>query len=186
MKKSVLGAFIGLSVVLSIDSLARVIIAVLENEEILMFSYSGYPGIIWPIVLVAVAGLSTFLGALFTLSYGKLHKITGLFIFIILLTLLRYSQTYLLMGTEELLYPVAGFVLSLLMTFPAWTLITPNQTTEMANDDPPVDLTHYHLPDEFESAHSDGTYKMISLSSYPNLPDHHHILIHIALSSRRP
>src|SRR5690625_6392912 len=76
MKKSVLGAFIGLSVVLSIDSLARVIIAVLENEEILMFSYSGYPGIIWPIVLVAVAGLSTFLGALFTLSYGKLHKIT--------------------------------------------------------------------------------------------------------------
>src|SRR5690625_1264105 len=95
MKRKVLGAFIGLSVVLSIDSLARVIIAVLENEEILMFSYSGYPGIIWPIVLVAVAGLSTFLGALFTLSYGKLHKITGLFIFIILLTLLRYSQTYL-------------------------------------------------------------------------------------------
>lgn len=149
MKKSVLGAFIGLSVVLSIDSLARVIIAVLENEEILMFSYSGYPGIIWPIVLVAVAGLSTFLGALFTLSYGKLHKITGLFIFIILLTLLRYSQTYLLMGTEELLYPVAGFVLSLLMIFPAWRVMTPKKSPELPKEGPPVEQPRYHQPDEF-------------------------------------
>src|SRR5690625_7182713 len=108
MKKSVLGAFIGLSVVLSIDSLARVIIAVLENEEILVFSYSGYPGIIWPIVLVAVAGLSTLLGAVFTLSYAKEHKITGLFIFIIVLTLVRHCHQDLLMCTEPLLDPVAG------------------------------------------------------------------------------
>lgn len=149
MKKSILGAFIGLSIVLSIDSLARVVIALLENQEILMFSYSGYPGVVWPVSLVVVAGFSTFLGGLFTLSYGRLHKITGLFIFIILLTLLRYAQTYLLMGTEELLYPVAGFVFSLLMVFPAWRVMTPKKKPELYEEEPPAERPRYHQPDEF-------------------------------------
>lgn len=149
MKKSILGAFIGLSIVTSIDSLARVIVALMENQEILMFSYSGYPGIVWPVTLVVVAGFSAFLGALFTLSYGKLHKFVGIFLFLILLTLLRYTQTYLLMGTEDIIYPVAGFVLSILMIFPAWRIMTPKKKPEAFDEMPAADRPKYHQPEEF-------------------------------------
>lgn len=149
MKKSILGAFIGLSIVTSIDSLARVIIALVVDQEILMFSYSGYPGMIWPITLVVVAGLSSFLGSLFSLSYGKLHKITSIFLFLILLTLLRYTQTYLLMGTEDIIYPIAGFVLSVLVIFPAWRIMTPRKKPDLFDEKLPPDRPKYHQPEEF-------------------------------------
>src|SRR5690625_7620488 len=87
--------------------------------------------------------------------------LTVLFIFIILLTLLRYSQTYLLMGTEELLYPVAGFVLSLLMIFPAWRVMTPKKSPELPKEETPVEQPRYHQTDEYYADTSDVSYESV-------------------------
>src|SRR5690625_5389501 len=102
--------------------------------------------------------------------------LTVLFIFIILLTLLRYSQTYLLMGTEELLYPVAGFVLSLLMIFPAWRVMTPKKSPELPKEEPPVEQPRYTQPDEFEAAPSVVSCEGVTLTMRAYVPEYAFII----------
>ncbi len=132
MKKSILGGFIGLSIVLSLDSLMRVLIALYVDEQILMFSYTGYPGFLPVILITVMAGISSFLGCLFVLTYDKNHQIAGLILFILLLSGLRYGQIHLLYPTEGILYPILGFILSLIAIFLAWKVVRPSKSEKDA------------------------------------------------------
>ncbi len=127
MKKSILGCFIGLSIVLSLDSLSRVFIALYHDQAILMFSYSAYPGALWAVLLTAMAGISTFLGGLFSFTYGKSNQVLSLSVFTVLIILLRYAQIHLLYETETIFYPITGMILSLLAIFFAWKLARPGK-----------------------------------------------------------
>ncbi|TVQ00115.1 MAG: hypothetical protein EA359_16320 [Balneolaceae bacterium] len=132
MKKSILGGLIGLSIVLSLDSLVRVLIALYVDEQILMFSYTGYPGWLSVILITMMAGLSSFLGALFVLTYDKNHQVAGLILFGVLLTGFRYGQIHLLYPTEGIIYPIIGFILSLIAIFLAWKVVRPSKSEKDA------------------------------------------------------
>jgi hypothetical protein len=138
MKKSILGCFIGLSIVLSLDSLSRVFIALYHDQSILMFSYSAYPGVFWAVFLTAIAGISTFLGAVFSFTYGKSRQILSLSLFIVLIILLRYAQIHLLYETETIFYPVAGLIVSLLAVILAWKLVRPSKEKDQDFNEAPV------------------------------------------------
>lgn len=157
MKKSFLGSFIGISIILSIDSISRVIISLYENEDILMFSYSLYSGF-WPILLVAIAAFSTFFGAMFALTYGRQKQVFSLVLFTILAGLFRFGQITLLDDTEGLLYPVVALILSLLSIFLAWKLIRPSKTKDDQGDDnefkPSASQKHHHYPVDGDSQRS--------------------------------
>lgn len=125
MKKGLLAGLIGVSIVISIDSLTRVILSTYLGEEILMFSYYDKFGLIWPFFLAFTAGISSFLGSSFTLSYSKSHRITALISFLIFLGILRYGQIHLLYETEGLFYPVTALVFSLIALIAAWKVTSP-------------------------------------------------------------
>jgi len=127
MKKSILGSFIGISIVLSIESFARVVAALTFDMDIPMFSYTVFPGIITPVILTVTAAVSSFLGALFLLTYGKKKEIVSLILFVLLLLLLRYGQIHLLYDTESIVYPVIALILSLISVFIAWRIIHPKK-----------------------------------------------------------
>lgn len=129
MKKSVLGSFVGLAIIVAIDSFSRVVVALYMQYDILMVAYTSYPGIFWPLVLTVIAGFSAFFGAMFSLTYGRTHRVVTVSIFVFLVMGLRYGQLHLLMGQESLFYPITALVLSLGGTLLAWHL-TKNKPPE--------------------------------------------------------
>ena len=135
MKKGILGGLIGVSIVLSIDSLSRVFIALSLDTSILMFSYSEYDGFFWPILLTAIAMVSAFAGALFSFTYGKSHKYSSILSYLFCLILLRYGQIHLLFDTETIVYPVVALILSLVAVFLAWKLVFPKPEIPKSNDE---------------------------------------------------
>lgn len=145
MKKSLLGSLIGISIILSIDSLSRVIISLYENQEILMFSYSLYTGF-WPILLVAIAAFSTFFGAMFTFTYGREKPVFSLILFTIFVGLFRYGQIVLLDDTEGLLFPVIALVVSLFSILIAWKLIRPSKPKKEVDELDSPTQKHHHQP----------------------------------------
>jgi len=127
MKNGLLAGLIGVSIVLSTDSLSRILLSTYLDQEILMFSYTGYPAPVWPFVLAFLAGVSSFLGGIFSLSYGKQHRVFSLISFLIFLGILRYVQIHLLYETE-LFYPVTALIFSLIALFAAWKVTSPKST----------------------------------------------------------
>lgn len=140
MKKSLLGSFVGLAIIMAIDTFARVIIALYMQYDILMIAYTSYPGILWPLVLTLVAGFSAFFGGMFSLTYGRTHRVLTITVFLVLVSALRYGQLHLLIGQESLFYPITALVLSMGGILLAWQL-TKNQR--------PVEAKH-HQPAEEE------------------------------------
>jgi len=130
MKNGLLAGLIGVSIVLSVDSITRVILSTYLGQEILMFSYNGYPGLVWPFLLAFVAGVSSLLGATFSLTYGKSHRIIALISFLIFLGILRYGQIHLLYETEGLFYPITALIFSLIALFAAWKITKPKITLQ--------------------------------------------------------
>lgn len=122
MKHAISAGFIGIAITIALDSLARVAISIYLQFDILMIAYSSYPGIVWPFILTLVAGVTSFLGGAFSLTYERAKKKTSLTIFLVLLIILRYGQIHLLIDTEQLLYPILAMILSLLGLFLAWKL----------------------------------------------------------------
>lgn len=158
MKRSLLGSFIGISIILSIDSISRVIISLYNTQDIFMFSYTEYTGF-WPILLVAIAAFSTFFGAMFALTYGRQKQIFSLILFILLTGLFRYSQLLLLDDTEGLLYPVIALVLSIFSVLLAWRLVrSPKaKNSDESNDEDftqPEPRKHHHYPVDGDSQHN--------------------------------
>ncbi|TVR14396.1 MAG: hypothetical protein EA391_12785 [Balneolaceae bacterium] len=135
MKKGILGGLIGVSIVLSIDSLSRVFIALSLDTSILMFSYSEYDGFIWPILLTVIAMLSAFAGAVFSFTYGKSHKYSSILSYLLSLILLRYGQIHLLYETETIVYPIIALILSLIAVLLAWKLIFPKPKAPESKDE---------------------------------------------------
>lgn len=123
MKKTVSASFIGIAIVMALDSFARIVISLYMQHDILMIAYSSYPGAFWPLLLTIIAGGSAFAGGIFALSYGHEHKITVLSIFGLLVAALRYLQVHLLIDREPLLYPIIALILSLLGLLLAWQFI---------------------------------------------------------------
>lgn len=123
MKKSLIGSLIGITIVLVIDLLSRVVIALYMKEDILMFSYSNYPGAIWPVLLTIVAGFSSLFGGMFALTYGRSKQVFTVILFTLFIILLRYGQIHILFDTETILYPLLTFILSLIAVFLAWKII---------------------------------------------------------------
>lgn len=123
MKKSLIGSLIGICIVLIIDLLSRVVIALYMKEDILMFSYSNYPGLLWPVLLTIIGGFSTLFGGMFALTYGRINQVFTVTLFATLILLLRYSQIHVLYETETLLFPLITFTLSLIAVFLAWKFI---------------------------------------------------------------
>ena len=122
MKKSIVGSLIGICIIIAVDSFIRVIVSVYSGTEILMISYSSYPGIMWPVALTIFAGFSTFIGGMFALTFGRAKpKMTAL-TFTVLLIIIRYSQVHLLIDQEMLLYPIIAMVLSIGAIILAWNL----------------------------------------------------------------
>lgn len=143
MKKSVLGSFVGLAIIVAIDSFSRVIVALYMHYDILMVAYSSYPGVFWPLVLTVISGFSAFFGAMFSLTYGRSHRVFTISLFVFLLMGLRYGQLHLLMGQESLFYPITALVLSLGGTLIAWHI------TKGKPAGPVAETTH-HQPVEEE------------------------------------
>lgn len=135
MKKSFLGSLIGISIILSIDSLSRVIVSLYNKQDILMFSYSEYTGF-WPVLLVAVSAFSSFFGAMFALTYGRTKQMLTLILFILFAGLYRYGQILLLKDTEGLLLPVFSLVLTLITILLAWRIVRPKKpkTEELSKE----------------------------------------------------
>lgn len=151
MKKSFLGSLIGISIILSIESLSRVVVSLYQNLDILMFSYTEYTGF-WPVLLVTISAFSSFFGAMFALTYGRSKQVLTLIIFIIFGGLYRYGQILLLKDTEGLLFPVIALVLTLLSIVLAWRLVRPRKpkTEESGEEKENTDTTtqagqkHHH------------------------------------------
>jgi len=114
---------LGIGIILIIELLTRVIIALYMKESVWMFSYSNYPGLLWPVLLTIIAGFSSLFGAMFALTYGRAKQVLTVIIFTTFILLLRYGQIHLLFETEPLLYPLITFTLSLLAVFFAWRFI---------------------------------------------------------------
>jgi len=130
MKNGLLAGLIGVSIVISIDSFTRVILSTYLGQEILMFSYYDKFGLVWPFLLAFIAGISSFLGGTFSLTYGKNHRVFALISFIFFLGILRYTQIHLLYKTGEgLFYPVTALVFSLIAILPAWKMTSPKITS---------------------------------------------------------
>jgi hypothetical protein len=146
MKKSILGSFIGISIVLSIESFARVVAALTFDVDIPMFSYTAFPGIVTPVILTLTAAVSSFLGTLFLLTYGKKKEITSLILFVLMLLFLRYGQIHLLYDTESIVYPVIALILSLISVFIAWKILHPKKE-EKEND---FETKHHPVSDQRE------------------------------------
>lgn len=123
MKKSFIGSLIGVGIVVIIDLLSRVVIALYMKEDILMFSYSNYPGMLWPALLTLIGGFSTLFGGMFALTYGRSNQVFTVTLFASLILLLRYSQIHVLYETETILFPLLTFTLSLIAVFLAWKFI---------------------------------------------------------------
>ena len=123
MKKSLIGSLVGFGIVFTIDLLSRVVIALYMKEDILMFSYSNYPGLLWPVLLTFIGGFSTLFGAMFALTYGRTNQIFTVILFSTFILLLRYSQIHVLYETETILFPLLTFTLSLIAIFLAWKII---------------------------------------------------------------
>lgn len=152
MKNGLLAGLIGVSIVLSMDSLTRVIISTYLGQEILMFSYNGYPGLVWPFILTFVAGISSFLGGVFSLTYGKSNRIFALISFLIFLGILRYVQIHLLFETEGLFYPITALVFSLIALLAAWKVTSQKVTSEgerITEEEPPK--PKHHQPENPDS-----------------------------------
>ncbi len=147
MKKSLLGSFVGISIVLSLDSLSRVIIALYMNEEIPMFSYSAFPDLIWPIVLLVVAAFSSFFGAMFALTYGREKRIVSLILYTVLIGVVRYGQILILKDSDEFFYPLIALILSLITDFLAWKVTRPKKE---AAEPEPVSQKHHHPGEDDE------------------------------------
>jgi hypothetical protein len=146
MKKSILGSLVGIAIVVALDSFARVIISLYMQHDILMFAYSSYPGIIWPILLTMIAGFTSFFGGMFSLTYGRDHRATTGILFVIFLLLLRYGQLHLLIGQESLFYPITALVLSLGGAFIAWQLLSKQNQSPVEENT----TTHHYPNDDHE------------------------------------
>jgi len=152
MKKALVGSLIGVAIVVALDSFARVIISIYMGLNYPMISYSEFPGIIWPMLLTFIGGFTVFFGAMFTLTYGRSHRLVALLSLLFFIILLRYGQIYLLTGIESLFYPITTLVLSLGSIVLAWQLTGPKkksvseeQQEESGSDDSYQD---YHEPQE--------------------------------------
>lgn len=150
MKHSIIGSLVGIAIVFALDSFVRVIIATYSGLEILMFSYSSYPGIMWPVALTIFAGLTSFLGGMFSLTYGRSHKGFTATIYVILLILVRYGQIHLLLTTESLFYPITALVLSLGGAFFAWQFSKDKPAAESSSKN------EYHQPAQQNSGDYTG------------------------------
>ncbi|MFO7799773.1 hypothetical protein [Rhodohalobacter sp.] len=150
MKKAFVGSLIGIAIVIALDSFARVIISIYMGLNYPMISYSEFPGIIWPMLLTFIGGFSVFFGAMFTLTYGRKHRLVALLSLLIFIILLRYGQIYLLTGIESLFYPITTLVLSLGSILLAWQLTDPKKKSspEELKEESDLDDSHqdYHEP----------------------------------------
>ncbi|MDX1591845.1 MAG: hypothetical protein R3283_07775 [Balneolaceae bacterium] len=149
MKHAIIGSFAGIAIVFALDSFARVIIATYSGIEILMFSYADYPGLIWPVSLTIFAGLSSFIGGLFSITYGRSHKGLTATLYLLMLIFFRYGQIHLLLTTESLFYPITALVLSLGGVFFAWQLLRDKSSSKAAGkvSKTEEDEPHYHEPE---------------------------------------
>ena len=155
MKQAIVGSLAGIAIVFAIDSFARVIIATYSGMEILMFSYAQYPGLIWPVALTIFAGITSFIGGLFSITYGRSHKGVTASLYTLLLIGVRYSQIHLLLPTESLFYPITALVLSLGGMFFAWQLLKDKVTQA---PEATQAKSHYHAPESKESGpHTDSS-----------------------------
>lgn len=152
MKKAFVGSLIGVAIVIALDSFARVVISIYMGLNYPMISYSEFPGIIWPMLLTFIGGFSVFFGAMFTLTYGRSHRLVALLSLLIFIILLRYGQIYLLTGIESLFYSITTLVLSLGSILLAWQLTNPKKKSvpEELKDESELDDSHqdYHEPQE--------------------------------------
>ena len=148
MKKATVGSLIGVAIIIALDSFARVIISIYMGLNYPMISYSEFPGIIWPMLLTFIGGFSVFFGAMFTLTYGRSHRLVALLSLIFFIILLRYGQIYLLTGIESLFYPITTLVLSLGSLLLAWQLTSPKKKLV------PEDQDQQEVSD-LESSHQD-------------------------------
>lgn len=145
MKNSILGGLVGLSIVLSIDTLTRILLSLYIDYEFQVFAYSEYPGILWPVFLVGVAGFSSFLGALFSFTYGKEHRIAALTTFLFLLISLRYAQIHLLFETDPF-YSITALIFSLFTVIIAWKLSSTKSKKNINESENEFKKTH-HQPE---------------------------------------
>lgn len=146
MKKGIIGSFVGVAIVIALDSFSRVVISLYTNNEMMMISYSSFDGLLWPVLLTVIAGFSVFFGAMFSLTYGRNHINTTAILFFILITGLRYGQIHLLIGYESLFYPITALILSLLGMALAIKLVR-NHKIPKSTIEP--DPKHHH-PEENE------------------------------------
>lgn len=144
MKNSFIGSLVGIAIVIALDLFARVIISIYMGEEILMFSYTQFPGLLWPVVLTIIGGFTAFFGSMFSLTYGRTHRLATLSTFLILIILLRYGQIYLLTGKESLFYPITTLVLSLGGLVIAWQLTGKTKEQSELYDRDVFDQQHDH------------------------------------------
>ncbi|REL37636.1 hypothetical protein DYD21_07580 [Rhodohalobacter sp. SW132] len=147
MKKSIIGSFIGLAIVVAADTLIRVIISLTTHHPLSLFHYEIYDGFIWAIVICASTFATSFAGGAFTVTYADKNKLVGLISFGILLTLIRYGQIHYVMETE-LLFPMVSLFLSLVALFLVWKFYLRKKGKPSHQQEPPeTGGKKHHQPD---------------------------------------
>lgn len=141
MKNALLGSLIGVAIVFALDMFVRILISLYTDQAMIIFGFQDYPGFMWALLIVLLTFVSTTLGGMFTLSYGKEHLKWSLVIFTTFILLLRYGQVHVLINTETLVYPILALIVSLLGIAAAWKFSTGKKA------DVSKDKTH-HKPSE--------------------------------------
>lgn len=128
MKNALLGSLIGVTIVFALDIFIRIAISLYTDQTVIIFGFEEYPGFIWAVLIVLFTSVSTALGGLFALSYGKSYLRWSIVIFTMFILFLRYGQIHILINTETLAYPILALIMSLLGIAAAWTVLTRRRT----------------------------------------------------------
>lgn len=142
MKKSIIGALIGLAIVIAADTVIRVLVTFLPDTPINLFGYADYPGFFLGLFVSLLTFVTTYAGAAFTITYADKNKQFGLIFFTFLVIVVRYTQIHIVMH-EELFLPILSLILSLIGIWLAWKFFLKKKVKAEPPADKNMDKKHH-------------------------------------------
>lgn len=142
MKNFLLSGFIGIAIVVALETLFRVLLSVLSGHDITIVHFDPYHGLHWKLLIAIFSLVSAFAGGLFAVSYHKQQKRMAFAGFAVLLLLVKYGQVHLLIGLETLVFPITSLVFALIGLVLVWKF-----RVQKPDDEKP-DAKRHHQPTE--------------------------------------
>lgn len=120
MKNLLLSGFIGIAIVVALETLFRVLISVLSGHDITIVHFQPYDGLHWKLLIAVFSFVSAFAGGVFSVSYHKQQRRLAFILFAVLLILVKYGQVHLMIDLESLVFPIISLVFALIGLLIVW------------------------------------------------------------------